>query len=74
MSKNEKVCEKKVAADVNALIRFTGMKVHEAMGYALFSKKAINDVNVNVHRAMSRQLFRAMEATVPLKNISLLNA
>ncbi len=34
MPKNDKAREKKVAAAVNALMRFTGMKVHEAMDYA----------------------------------------
>ena len=46
MPKNDKARKKKVAAAVNALMRFTGMKVHEAMDYARLSKKEINDVNV----------------------------
>jgi hypothetical protein len=46
MLENDKVREKKVAAAVNALMWFTGMKVHEAMDYARFSKKDINDVNI----------------------------
>jgi hypothetical protein len=67
MPKNDKVHEKKVAAAMNALMRFTGMKVHEAIDYECFSKKEIN--NVSVRCIMSHQLFRAMES--PLKNISL---
>jgi hypothetical protein len=63
MPKNDKACEKKVAAAVSALMWFTGMKVHEAMDYARFSKKEINDVNVR--RVVSRRLFRAMEAATP---------
>ena len=46
MPKNDKAHKKKVAAAVNALMRFPGMKVHEAMDYAQFSKKVMNDVNV----------------------------
>ena len=65
MPKNDKVHEKKVAAAMNALMRFTGMKAHEAIDYECFSKKEIN--NVSVRCIVSHQLFRAMES--PLKNI-----
>ncbi len=67
MPKNDKAHEKKVAAAVNALMRFTGMKVHKAMDYTRFSKKEINDVNVR--RVVSHPLFRAMEAATPPKNV-----
>ena len=67
MPKNDKVCKKKVAAAVNALMRFTGMKVHKAIDYAQFLKKEIN--NVNVRCVMSRRLFRVMEAATLPKNV-----
>ena len=69
MPKNDKVWEKKVTMAMNALMCFTGMKVHEAMDYAQFLKKEINDVNL--HCIVSRRLFRAREATAPPKNIIL---
>jgi hypothetical protein len=46
MPNNDKAREKKVTVAVNALVPFTGMKVHEAIFYTQFSKKEINDVNV----------------------------
>ena len=59
--------EEKVAAAVNALMWFTGMKVREVMDYVQFSKKEINDVNVR--RVVSHRLIRAMEAATPPKNV-----
>ena len=67
LSKNDKAREKKVAAAVNALMWFTGMKVREVMDYVRFSKKEINDVNVR--RIVSHWLIRAMEAATPPKNV-----
>ncbi len=63
MQKIDKAREKKVAPAMNDIMRFTRMKIHEAMDYARFSKKEINDVNVCC--VMSRRLFRAMEAATP---------
>jgi hypothetical protein len=67
MPKNDEAHEKKLAAAVNALMRFPGMKVHEAMDYGRFSKNVINDVNVRC--VLSRRHFRAMEAATPPKNV-----
>jgi len=67
MPKNDKACEKKVNMAVKALVRFTGMRVHEAMNYARFSKNEINDVIVR--HIVSHWLFRAKEAAGPPKNV-----
>ena len=52
---------------VKALMRFPGMRVREAMHFARFSKKEID--NVNVRRIVSRRQFRATEAAGPPKNV-----
>ncbi len=44
MPKNDKAREKKVNVAVKALMRFPGMRVHEAMHFAQFSKKEIDNV------------------------------
>ena len=67
MPKNDKAREKKVNVAVKALIRFPGMRVREAMHFARFSKKEID--NVNVRRIVSRRQFRAAEAAGPPKNV-----
>jgi len=67
MPKNAKACEKKVEAAVNAIMRFTGMKVREAMGFVLFLKKEIDDVNVQC--VVECWLFRAMQAATPTPTV-----
>ena len=67
MPKNDKAREKKVNVAVKALMRFPGMRVREAMHFARFSKKEIDDVNVR--RIVSRRQFRATEAAGPPKNV-----
>jgi hypothetical protein len=67
MPKNDKAREKKVNVAVKALMRFPGMRVREAMHFARFSKKEID--NVNVRRIVSRRQFRAAEAAGPPKNV-----
>ena len=67
MPKNDKAREKKVNVAVKALMRFPGMRVREAMHFAQFSKKEID--NVNVRRIVSRRQFRAAEAAGPPKNV-----
>ena len=67
MPKNDKAREKKVNVAVKALMRFPGMRVREAMHFARFSKKEIDDVNVR--RIVSRRQFRAAEAAGPPKNV-----
>jgi hypothetical protein len=44
MPKNDKAREKKVNVAVKALMRFPGMRVREAMHFARFSKKEIDNV------------------------------
>ncbi len=60
-----KACEKKVDTAVKALMHFPGMRVREAMHFARFSKREIDDVNV--HRIVSHWHFRAAEAVGPPK-------
>ena len=67
MPKNDKAREKKVNVAVKALMRFPGLRVREAMHFARFSKKEID--NVNVRRIVSRRQFRAAEAAGPPKNV-----
>ena len=68
MPKNDKARKKNVEAAVNALMRFTGikMKVREVMDFVQFSKKEIN--YVNVCHIVARRLFRANRS----QNINLL--
>jgi hypothetical protein len=67
MPKTDKAREKKVNVAVKALMRFPTMRVREAMHFARFSKKEIDDVNVR--RIVSRRQFRATEAAGPPKNV-----
>ena len=64
MPKNDKAREKKVNVAVKALMRFPGMRVREAMHFAQFLKKEIDNV-----RIVSRRQFRAAEAAGPPKNV-----
>ena len=64
MPKNDKAREKKVNVAVKALMRFPGMRVREAMHFAQFLKKEIDNV-----RIVSRRQFTAAEAAGPPKNV-----
>ena len=64
MPKNDKAREKKVNVAVKALVRFPGMRVREAMHFARFSKKEID--NVNVRRIVSRRQFSVVRRCTSL--------